>query len=151
MTDHDQTTPEHRAEPAPESPPPARPDPTRTPPNGDGETAIAIALDERRRLLDFLEEMRREQAVERRQWFALIERLSGEQRAQQWLPLRVWHWLIADAPEPERSPSSDTKLTRRLFQRALRNSTANRRPKRSWPKLSWPPADPIGRGPPDST
>ena len=125
MTDNDQTTPDssngsissERTTPAePEGPSSEPPPPAAAqvagPPNGDGETALAIALEDRRRLLDFLEEMRHEQAVERGQWFALIERLSTDQDARQWWPLRIWHWLIADASVPAPSLISGERRQR---------------------------------------
>jgi hypothetical protein len=118
MTDSDQTKQVASMETPPVSEgPPAEPSRAVVvqdagAPNGNSESAIVIALDERRRLLDFLEEMRREQTAERHQWFSLIERLSGDQRAEQSWPLRIWHWLIADAPEPSRS--SEAKPSRLL-------------------------------------
>jgi hypothetical protein len=95
------------------------------PPNGDSENAIDVALDERRRLLDFLEEMRREQAIERRQWFALIERLSNEQSEQERWPIRIWNWLIANTPEPYPSPGAGPAV--RQSRRAPPNGGADRR------------------------
>ena len=121
----EQTTPSEPRNPLPEPSPPADQQVTGSP-NGDSETAIDIALDERRRLLDFLEEMRHEQAVERRQWFALIERLSAEQHAGDWWPLRIWHWLIADEPAPSIA-SGPPPL--RWLGRAPRNGTSADSPK----------------------
>ena len=128
MTDNDQTNPDSPEEaiaPEPEGPPPEPSVPAAEPavglPNGASESAIDISLDERRRLLDFLEEMHHEQAVERRQWFALIERLSAERHAGEWWPLRIWHWLIADTPEPSIAPGPPAY---RRPGRAPRNGTS---------------------------